>query len=201
MPAYQAPSLLNKPFALKRTYRDVCWYSDHINVVQSRSTEQLSVCLVSFAPPSLGTRGRPSGQLQAEEPERKLDEQKESKASTSLWQPCWFRDGACTQRAHCERGSTPYSCGVLAPDTHIAFTQRLHTEKVEPRFVRMVATESFKADVETDLRKVGMFNSFSGVYLVIVLWLLHGVSSDRPRPPDPAEEKCSWVTDEWITIP
>lgn len=154
VPAYQAPSVLNEPFALKRTYRDVCWYSDHINAIQSHSTEQLSVCLVSFAP-SLGTRGRPSGQLQAEEPERKLHEQKESKASTSLWQPCWFRDCACTQRAHCERDSTPYSCGVLAPDTHIAFTQTLHTEKVEPRFVRIVAADSFKADVETDLTEKG----------------------------------------------
>lgn len=111
--------------------------------------------VLSVLPPSLGAQGRPSGQLQCEEPERKQDKQKESKASTSLWQTCWFRDGACTQRAHCERGSTPYSCGVLAPDTHITLTQRRHREKVELRLVCIVVADSFRTDVERDPPETG----------------------------------------------
>lgn len=85
--------------------------------------------LCGWLAPSLGAQGRPSGQLQGEEPERKQDKQKESKASTSLWQPCWFRDSACTQRAHCEHGSTLYSCGVLTPThTHHIRTETAHRE-------------------------------------------------------------------------
>lgn len=122
MPAHQPPSVLNKPFALKRTYRDVCWYSDHVNVIQSRSTEQLSVCLVSFAP-SLGTRGRPSGQLQAEEPERKLDEQKERK----LQQAFGSHAGSGTVRAHKELTVSVVALRIPAVYSP-RHTHRIHTE-------------------------------------------------------------------------
>lgn len=71
-----------------------------------------------------------------------------NKRKAKLQQAFGRHEGACTQRAHCERGSTPYSCGVLAPDTHITFTQRRHTEKVGPRLVCIVAAASFRADVE-----------------------------------------------------
>lgn len=97
--------------------------------------------------PSLGTQGRPSGQLQGEEPERKQDKQK-------LQQAFGRHAGSGTVRAHKELTVSAVALRIPAvyspPDTHITFTQRRHTEQVEPGLVCIIAAASFRPDVERD---------------------------------------------------
>lgn len=59
-------------------------------------------------------------------------ERKPNKAATRLQWTCWFRGGVGPQRALCERGGAPYSCGVLTQshsNTHYIHTHGSITQK------------------------------------------------------------------------